>query len=163
MSGSVRDAALVAATITMGLNAGLFYTFSMCVMPGLRNVDDRAFVHVMQRINVAILNGWFALVFAGPGILTVLAAALRVGADQPAPLPWTVAGLVLYVVMLVVTMRVNVPLNNELSAAGDPDQNTDLGPARERFEAKWVRWNLVRATVSTGGFGSLAWALVLTG
>ena len=34
---------------------------------------------------------------------------------------------------------------------------------RERFEATGVRWNLVRAVVSTAAFGCLAWALALYG
>jgi hypothetical protein len=34
-------------------------------MPGLRRTDDRTFVDAMQSINVAIINGWFALSFAG--------------------------------------------------------------------------------------------------
>lgn len=163
MTDSLRDAVLVAATITMGLNAGLFYTFSMCVMVGLRRVDDRSFVHVMQRINVAILNGWFAVIFAGPGVLALVAIVLQLGADDRSELPWTVAGLASYVVMLVVTLGVNVPLNNQLDAAGEPDQIPDTGAVRGRFEARWVRWNIARTVASTAGFGCLTWALLVAG
>ena len=74
-----------------------------------------------------------------------------------------VAALVLYVVMLVITARLNIPLNNALDAAGAPDGVADLGQVRERFEATWVRWNIVRAVVSTAAFGCLAWALVVSG
>lgn len=39
----------------------------------------------------------------------------------------------------------------------------DQPAVRERFEATWVRWNLVRAVVSTAAFGCPAWALALYG
>jgi uncharacterized membrane protein len=56
---------------------------------------------------------------------------------------------------------VNVPLNDAIKAAGDPDRITDLGEVRERFqEARWAAWNVFRALASTAAFGCLAWALV---
>lgn len=39
----------------------------------------------------------------------------------------------------------------------------DQPAVRERFEVTWVRWNLVRAVVSTAAFGCPAWALALYG
>ena len=58
----------------------------------------------------------------------------------------------------------NVPLNDGIKAARDPDRIADLAAVRERFdEEKWVRWNIARAAVSTAALGCLAWALVLQG
>jgi uncharacterized membrane protein len=66
--------------------------------------------------------------------------------------------------VVVATLRVNVPLNDGLKAAGDLDRIADLAAVRERFnEAKWVRWNLARAVATTAALGCLAWALVLYG
>lgn len=161
MSELFRNTALVAATVTMGLAAGLIYTFSIAVMPGLGRTDDRTFVTAMQRINESILNGWFALAFGGALVLTAVAAGLHLGGDGRSALPWIVAGLVLYVVVLVVTFAVNVPLNDELVAAGDPAglATADLSAVRERFEASWIRWNIVRAVASTAALACLALAL----
>ncbi|MET9647906.1 anthrone oxygenase family protein [Streptomyces syringium] len=161
--GTLQAVALMAATLTVGLVAGLFFAFACAVMPGLRRSDDRAFVEVMQRINVAILNGWFLFCFLGAPVFTGLATALHLRADGRAALPWTIAGLVLYAVVLIVTAAVNVPLNNRLEAAGPPGGGAGAAAVRERFEATWVRWNLVRAVASTAAFGALAWALVLHG
>jgi uncharacterized membrane protein len=159
----IRGAALVAATITMGLMAGLFFAFTMAVMPGLARASDRSFVEGMQRINESILNGWFALAFGGALVFTAIAAALHLRADGRPALPWIVAALVLYAVQLVITIRINVPLNDALLAAGAVDGITDLGAVRERFEARWLRWNHVRTLLSTGALGCLAWALVTYG
>lgn len=164
MSDLLRNGVLVAATLAMGLAAGLFYTFSISVMPGLGRSDDRTFVEAMQHVNEAILNGWFALSFGGALVLTGLAAVLHISGDSRPALPWIVAALVLYGVgVMVVTMALNVPLNDELAAAGRPDRIADLAAVRERFETAWVRWNVVRTVTSTAAFGCLTWALVLLG
>jgi uncharacterized membrane protein len=156
-------AALVAATVTTGLMAGLFCAFAYSVMPGLGKADDRTFVEAMQRINVAILNGWFGVIFAGALVTSIAAVVLHLRDSGRPALPWIVAGLVLYVAVLVVTFAVNVPLNNELAAAGTLDRIGDLAAVRERFEATWVRWNIIRAAASIAAFGCLSWALVLHG
>jgi uncharacterized membrane protein len=158
-----RVAALVAATLAVGLMAGVFFAFTVAVMPGLARADDRTFVVTMQRINVAIVNGWFLLAFLGALVLPALAAALHLGRDARSVLPWAIAGFVLYAVTMIVTVRLNIPLNNQLDSAGDPDSIADLAAVRERFEATWVRWNLVRTLTSTAALGCLAWGLVVHG
>jgi uncharacterized membrane protein len=160
---SLQVAALVAAAVTVGLMAGLFAAFAYAVMPGLRRVDDRAFVAAMQQINVAIINPWFLACFLGGLLFTALAGVLHLDEGSRSALPWIAAGFVLYAAALAITGRVNVPLNNALAAAGDTEKITDVGSVRRQFEARWVRWNVVRAVTSTAAFGCLAWALVRHG
>ncbi len=105
-----QGATLVAATMTMGLMAGVFGLYAHTIMPGLGRTDDRTFA------------------------------------------------------AFVVTLGVNVPLNDGIKAAGDPDRIADLAAVRERFnEARWVRWNIARAVASTAALGCLTWALVQYG
>ena len=146
--------ALVGAVITNGLAAGLFAAFSYAVMPGLGRTGDRTFVEAMRQMNAAILNGWFGVCFGGAVLFAAAAVLLHLG--RPG-LAWIVAGLVLYVAVLVVTFRVNVPLNDALAAAGDGDP----AAARAAFEGAWVRWNVVRAVLSTAAFGCLVGALAV--
>lgn len=153
----------MAATITMGLMAGLFYAFACSVLPGLGRADDRTFIEAMQRINAAILNGWFALGFVGALGFTALAALLHLRADGRRALPWIVAALLLYGVALALTFTVNVPRNNALAAAGPPDRIADVAVVRRSFEAAWMRANIARAVACTAGVGCLAWALALAG
>lgn len=153
--GTWATGSLLAATITAGLMAGLFAAFSYAIMPGLGRAGDAAFVAGMQKINVAILNGWFGVCFGGALLFSVLAAVLQGGR----PRTWIVAGAVLYLLVLVVTFAVNVPLNDKLEAAG----LTDPHAARAAFETLWVRWNVVRTVLCTLSFGCLAWALRLAG
>jgi uncharacterized membrane protein len=161
---ALQGAALVAATTAMGLMAGVFWLYAHTIMPGLRRTDDRTFVGAFQAIDRAIINPWFMSLFIGALLLSGVSVALHLREDERSVLPWIVAALVLYVVVFVVTVGVNVPLNDELKAAGDPDRIADLAAVRERFdEAKWVRWNIARTVATTAAFGCLAWALVLHG
>ena len=160
----LRGAVLVVATMTMGLMAGVFGLYANAIMPGLRTTDDRTFVGAFQSIDEAITNPLFLATFVGVLVVTGVAAVLHLRQDGRSVLPWTVAAFILYLAVFVITVRVNVPLNDEIKDAGDPDRIADLAAVRERFdEAKWVRWNIVRAVMSTAAFGCLTWALVLYG
>jgi uncharacterized membrane protein len=145
--------ALVAATIAAGLSAGLFYAFSVAVMPGLGRVDDRTYVETMRGINAAITNGWFFLSFLGAPILAALAGGLHHRAGPT--MWWIVAGFVLLVAVIVLTGAVHIPMNDALDAGGDA-----YAKLRAQYEVPWVRWNVVRAAVSTAGFGCLVAAVV---
>jgi uncharacterized membrane protein len=159
---TMQHLTLLGATVSTGLVAGLLAAFACAVMPGLRRTDDRTFVDVMQRINVAIINPAFLTMFVGGLLLCVASVALHVQEGQRAALPWIVAGLMLYVVMLVITNRLNIPLNDELVAAGDPSQIGDVHSVRERFEDSWIAWNIVRTIVNVTACGCLAHALTST-
>ncbi|MEV7037737.1 anthrone oxygenase family protein [Amycolatopsis sp. NPDC051061] len=143
---------LVAALIAAGLIAGLFYAYACSVLPGLARGDDKTFVEAMRGINVAIVNPVFMLTFLGAPVLAGVAIFL-----DPGPRPWVIAGFACLVAMIVITGALNIPLNNALESGGD-----DYAAVRANFEAAWVRWNVLRAVVSTAGFGCLV-AAVLTG
>ena len=149
---TVSMVVLVAALITAGLIAGLFYAYACSVMPGLARGDDKTFVEGMRGINVAIINPVFMLTFLGAPLLAVVAIFLNLG--SPA-LPWVIAGAVFLVAMLVITGAVNVPMNNALM-----NGQTNYAELRAAFEASWVKWNIVRALAATAGFGCLVGAIL---
>jgi uncharacterized membrane protein len=152
-----RSATLVAATLTTGLSAGAFDVFAHAIMPGLKNTDDRTFVAAYQSIDRAIVNPRFlGVTFFGP-LVAITAAAVANRAEKRRV--HVAAALALYVVAVAISMRVNVPLNNAITAAGDPDR-IDLAAVRKRFdEQRWARWNNGRVLTSAGAFALLAWAL----
>ena len=145
---------LVAALVAAGLIAGLFYAYACSVLPGLARGDDKTFVEGMRGINVAIINPVFMLTFLGAPLLAGVAVFLHFGSPS---LPWVIAGFVLLAGMVLLTGAVHIPLNNALDRGGD-----DYAAVRAAFETTWVRWNILRALVSTAGFGCLVGA-VLTG
>jgi uncharacterized membrane protein len=156
-----RAVTLMAATLSTGLVAGAFVLYWHTIMPGLAKTDDRTFVGAFQALDRAIINPWFmAGGFLGALVFTLLAGIAHLGQDT---LPWIAAAFVLYLVTFVLTLAINVPLNDALKAAGDP-ASIDVAAARAAFdEARWARVNRVRVLLSTVAFGLLAWALVVYG
>ncbi|WP_328363648.1 DUF1772 domain-containing protein [Streptomyces sp. NBC_00445] len=154
-TGTVTGFVLGAATVAMGLIAGAFYVFACGVMPGLARSDDRAYVEVMRNMNEAIQNPVFFLSFMG----ALLLAAVSAWQLRAAPCrTWVWAGLAAYALTFLVTVVVNIPLNNGLAETG-----TSASVAREEFEDMWVAWNVVRAVLSTLALAFLARALVVYG
>ncbi|MDS1272472.1 DUF1772 domain-containing protein [Lipingzhangella sp. LS1_29] len=146
--------------------AGLYFAFDVGVMPGLEGSDDRTFVTVMQDVNRAIENGLFGLVFVGAFLATGVAATLhhRIGHHRIARLVWAALGC--YSGMLLVTTRVNIPLNTRLARAGPASTTArpeDLRDLRERFERPWRNANTARTVLCSIAFGLLCRALVLHG
>ncbi|NUT10436.1 MAG: DUF1772 domain-containing protein [Nonomuraea sp.] len=160
----LRAVALIAATMTTGLVAGVFGLYAHTIMRGLSRTDDRTFVGAFQAMDRAIINPWFMITFMGALLFTGLAGLLHLGADMRSVLPWLIAAFVLYLIALVLTIAVNVPLNDALKAAGDPDTIADLAAVRAQFnEARWVAFNLVRTIAATVAFACLCWSLIASG
>jgi uncharacterized membrane protein len=161
---TVQTVALLAGTITTGLTAGVFGLYAHTIMRGLGKTDDRTFVAAFQAIDRAIINPLFMLTFFGALVLCGVAAVAHLRGDARAVLPWILSATALYLVAVVITLAVNVPLNDAIKAAGEPDRITDLAAVRANFhETRWIAWNLVRTIATTVAFGCLAWALVLHG
>jgi uncharacterized membrane protein len=160
MTDPVAGVVLIVATMAVGLMAGVFGLYANTIMRGLGRTDDRTFVGAFQSIDRAIINPLFLATFFAALILTGAAGVLHIGDDG---LAWIVVAFVLYLVGLVITFAVNVPLNDAIKAAGEPDA-IDVAGVRARFdEARWSRWNLVRALLTTASFACLACALALRG
>jgi uncharacterized membrane protein len=161
---NAQAATLLAATITTGLMAGVFGLYAHAIMPGLHKTDDRTFVAAFQEIDKAVVKPWFMPFFIGALVLTGLAGVLHLREDGRSVLAWVVVAFVLYLAVVVITAAVNVPLNDDIKAAGDPDRIADLAAVRDAFnETRWVAWNIVRVIATTVAFGCLTWALVLHG
>lgn len=144
---ALRTVTLVLGTVSVGMVAGIYYGWSVSVMPGLARTDDRTFVAAFQAMDKAIVRAPFLTVFGGSLALTALAVLLHLGQGQRDALPWAAAAFVLYLLTIVTTGRFNIPRNNTLQDVGDPD-GTDVAAARERFdEATWVRWHNVRTVL----------------
>jgi uncharacterized membrane protein len=155
---TATSAALASALLLSGLKAGLLFAFSCSVMPGLRRVDDQAFVATMRAINVAIINPWFVAVYAGAPLAAVTALAVDLAAGAGSATPWIAAGLGFGLVTLAITARVNLPLNRELEHPA-----SRLDQRRVRFERPWIRANHVRTLASTAALGCFCLALAVGG
>ncbi len=152
---------LIAATLTTGLVAGVYFSYANAFMPGLAKTDDKTFVGTFQAVDRAIINPVFlGLGFVGALVFTLLAGLLHL---KEKALPWIAVAFVLYLITVIITIAVNVPLNDALKAAGDPN-TIDVTAVRAAFnETRWRTFNLIRTLLGTLAFALLTYALVLTG
>jgi uncharacterized membrane protein len=131
-----------------GLMAGVFFAFSVAVMPGLRRLPPSSGLEAMQAINRAILNPIFLVVFMGT---TLVAAALAVTAlwtwDDGGGALRLAGGLTYVIGGFLLTAAYHVPRNNAIDQL-DP---ADAGSAAKwtTYLAEWVPWNHVRALASS--------------
>lgn len=156
MIASVLPVLTVLAIAGCGLIAGVFFAFSTSVMPGLARLPKPAAALAMQQANRTILNPLFLLVFVGTAAVCLLVAVAALVTGHGGAV-WLVAGALLYVVGgFVLTLVVNVPMNNRLDVA-DPD-SPDGSEIWTEYRSRWTAWNHLRAVAS-----ALATALLAVG
>jgi uncharacterized membrane protein len=154
---AVRRLILVAATIATGLAAGFFYAYHVSVTRGHALVGDRAYVEAMQAINATVRNWEFFLGFFGALILGAAALALRAGRWRSPTTRLLAVGVALYLAAFLVTMLVNVPLNEELATVAL--SSPDLAAVRADYEPPWNRANALRTGLSIAAFAFLVAAV----
>jgi len=132
--------ALVAA-IGSGMVAGIFFIFSTTIVASLERLPVEQTVAAMQAINRVILAPLFLMLFTGTALVSIVVVVTAAGE----PLAWI--GAALYVLgSFVLTMVVNVPLNNALDQANGGGAET-----WQAFRPRWMVGNHIRTVASIGG------------
>jgi uncharacterized membrane protein len=147
---------LFTAIILTGLSAGLFYAWSVSVIPGTKKIGDLVYLQTMQSINREILNPLFFLIFFGSLFTLVISSIQQYGNGT---IFWMIlfAAITYLVGTFGVTAFGNVPLNNELDAISIGDlSKTDITKWRSYFEPAWNRLHTIRTV-----FALLSFYLVL--
>jgi uncharacterized membrane protein len=159
---AVRALTLAGAAFTTGLVAGVFYAYAVSVNLGLAAQPNASYVATMQAINERIENPLFFASFFG-AVLFLLAAF---AAHFPRPRSgrfWLVTlACALYIGGgFLLTVFVNVPLNEQLARVAANASPGELAGARAAYEGPWNFWNGVRAVLSSLAFVALVGACLL--
>lgn len=153
---------LFAAIVLTGLSAGLFYAWSVSVIPGTLKIQDSTYLETMQSINRGILNPRFFLIFFGGLICLGLASTLEF---QNSKLTFylLLGSTLIYLVGTVgITGMGNVPLNDQLEVLNLNDMNLDeLSKFREHYELKWNKYHLIRTVCAVLAFALSVGALII--
>ncbi len=152
------------SVLCTGLMAGLFFAYDISVMPGLAELDDRAYAAAMQHFN-AVIDGsaLFGLVFLATLACTVASAVTAFRKKQRSVALPLVAAAACYLAVLVITVAINLPLNAELADLGNPATARDLPEVIEDFKSVWVPANVARTVLCVLSLGALCSALVRYG
>jgi uncharacterized membrane protein len=143
--------ALLLTTATLvALMAGLFYSWTCSVIPGLARLPDDKYLAAMQSINRAIQNPLFFLGFMGAALLLPICVWMHYHGKFTGSAAMMIAAVAVYWIgVLGVTVLGNVPLNNMLDGADLAALSTaKLADLRSAFERPWIRLHQLRTVAS---------------
>jgi uncharacterized membrane protein len=141
--------ALVAVVLT-GAIFGFFYAWVCSTMWGLDDTDPRVAVEAMQAMNASVRNAvFFPAFFLTPFTLGLVAVLLRRGGRQRGAFWFGLAAATYFFGGLVVTMVVNVPMNEDLALHTDALTEAEAARIWEDYSRPWQLWNIAR-TVASG-------------
>jgi uncharacterized membrane protein len=142
---------LALAILFTGLMAGIFFTWSNAVKPGIGKLSDLEYLKAFQSMNRVILNNAFRLVFAGALIAVALVPVFYFNL-YPKNIFWVfLLTLVIYWIgAFGVTILGNIPLNEILDKTNlESISSEEVKELRRSIEVKWNNLNLIR-TISSG-------------
>ncbi|MHA6263764.1 anthrone oxygenase family protein [Arenibacterium sp. CAU 1754] len=147
----------LASLLFSGAIFGFFYAWVCSTMWGLDQADPRTAIAAMQAMNASVRNATFAPAFFGTPFVLLLTGLIARGAGhRGSALYFGLGGLVYLFGGMILTMAVNVPMNEALATVSVPQ---DIELARQiwqDYSQPWQVWNQVR-TVASGA------ALLLAG
>ncbi|XCF07282.1 anthrone oxygenase family protein [Tamlana crocina] len=150
---------LILGILFTGLTAGLCFTWSNAITPGIGRLDDLEFLQSFQAMNRAIINPSFLIVFFGPVILLFINAFLHRSSNPTTFWSFTLAAILFFVGIGLITIFKNVPLNETLDKTTLENLSAiELKELRTKFEQPWNRWHIQRTIASFTSF-----ALLITG
>ena len=134
---------LITVVLT-ALSAGIFFAWSVSVIPGTKKITDLSYLETMQSINKEILNPVFFAVFFGSLVFLVINSITQF---HHKPTFWLVlsAMLVYAIGTFGFTAFGNVPLNNELDSLNLKELTlSELKSFRIYYERYWNGFHNVR-------------------
>ena len=152
MSASLTGAVSV-ALLLCSLTAGFLFAFAVVVMPGLKALDDDAYLRAFQVVDRVIQEGQPLFMVVWVGSIVAVLAALAIGfgiLTGPDRLLLLAASAVYLGGVQVSTAAVNIPLNQRVQGLNVRELDAAaLGEARRAFEERWNRWNVLRTGLAT--------------
>lgn len=144
---------LVGSVILTGLSAGIFYAWSVSVIPGTQRIADATYLETMQAINRAILNPAFFFVFFGSLIFLSLASVNEFHTNKVVFGLFLLSSITYLLGVVGVTALGNVPLNDQLEALKLTDMGADkIATFRQFYETNWNRLHGIRTVFAVISF-----------
>jgi uncharacterized membrane protein len=135
--------------LSSGAIFGFFYAWVCSTMWGLDAADPGLAIGAMQAMNASVRNAVFAPAFFGTPIVLIATAMLAWFCRlKSASLIFAIAGLLYLSGGMILTMTVNVPMNEALAAVALPQDAAEARRIWEDYSGPWQFWNTVRTIVS---------------
>ena len=146
------DISLIFAILLCSLVSGFIFTYSIVVMPGLSNLNDKDFLKAFQVTDAVIQNNQPLFMFTWIGsivaiLTTIVASLITVGLLES----WLIilVGAAYLLGVQGITVAIHIPLNNHIQKLNIEELNDKtLVYERKNFEAKWNFFNKIRTFVA---------------
>ena len=144
---------LFIAILLSGLLAGIFFTWTNAITPGIGKLNDLAYLQVFQYMNRAILNPLFYIIFMRP-LLFSIATTYYYKSESKLIFRMLISATVIYFIgVFIVTIIGNLPLNDLIDKSIlESLSKTEIIELREKYEMKWNYLHLIRTITSTSTF-----------
>lgn len=145
---------LLLATLSTGFMAGIFFTWTNAVTPGIGKLTNIEYLKALQAMNQVILNPLFYIAFMAPIIMLVSTLIFNYSIVSPTVFKLLLAAAIIYLSgTFLVTIMGNIPLNDLLDQSKLEVLNPDaLEHLRIQIEQPWNRFNLIRTLSSFSSF-----------
>lgn len=141
---------MLASILSAGAIFGFFYAWVCSSMWGLDTADPRVAIAAMQAMNASVRNLAFAPAFFGTPFILGLTALLLFTQGQRRSAAALLAAALVYVCFgLLLTVTINVPMNEALATVTVPDDAATAGPIWQAYSSRWQAFNLIR-TIASG-------------
>jgi len=142
--------ASIVAVVLTGAIFGFFYAWVCSTMWGLDDADPRVAIAAMQAMNASVRNAvFFPAFFLTPVALGVAAGVAHRFRHRASARLFLAAAGVYTLGGLLLTMTVNVPMNEALGAVAVPESREAAAAIWADYSGRWQRWNITR-TVASG-------------
>ncbi|MEM9398740.1 MAG: anthrone oxygenase family protein [Verrucomicrobiota bacterium] len=139
---------LIVTTLFCSLVAGFVFAFAVVVMPGMKTLEDKAFLQAFKAMDKIIQENQvlFVLVWLGSIVLLLILTIMSFGHLEGTQSLWILISCCIYILgVQLPTFIINVPLNNklqrlELASATEKE----MRGLRQAFESKWIPSNTFR-------------------
>ncbi|WP_424985037.1 DUF1772 domain-containing protein [Microbulbifer sp. S227A] len=128
---------------------GFFFAWVCSTMWGLDQLDPNIAIQAMQAMNASVRNGVFAPAFFGTPVALLLTAGIgwKCGA-RPAAVWFALAAVIYLAGGLILTMQVNVPMNEALGRLSAPLDPQKAAQVWSDYSPVWQFWNQLRTGMS---------------
>lgn len=140
--------ATLTATLLSGAIFGFFYAWICSTMWGLDAADPRVAIGAMQAMNVSVRNVTFAPAFFGTPFVLGFAALCCWRPARRAALLLAGAALLYFCGGMLLTMNINVPMNEALALVRIPEDIAQAQAIWTAYSQPWQVWNVIRMLVS---------------
>ena len=143
---------MILSTFLCALVTGFVFTYAVVIMPGLKQLCDKEFIRAFQVTDAIIQNNhpFFMMVWLGSIISVSGAIVIAFTVSTPTG-NWSViaTGFSYLLGVQGLTIFIHLPLNKRIQSVNVDEMSPKaLLNQRVLFEARWTRFNKLRALIA---------------